>query len=196
VPHEQSLSRAWRGDAELVQKAANGDTEAFVRLCIRFLPELRRFFAEQGVSPELCDELVQRISVSLWENRAHLLTKSSFQAYLFGMARNTLHKEMRRSRQISEKRRESRPGYIEKPYNALSQPEARLHSEELRDAIEKALEKLTEEQRQALETINSSEISFCCSSEKSKCSHEAHKGRLKRARKAMRQLLAHIFRDE
>ncbi len=182
--------------AELMQKAAGGDYEAFARLYISFVPELRRFFGEHGFGPELCEELVQRIFVSLWENRAHLPTKSPFKAYLFGMAKNTLHSEMRRRRQISDKSQENNPVSTGKPHNALSQPEARLHSEELREAIKKALDKLTEEQRQALETINTTDISFCWSSEKSKCSHEAHKGRLKRARKKLRKLLAHIFPDE
>lgn len=182
--------------AELMRKAAEGNYEAFVRLYPKLVPELRHFFAEQGVDPELCDELVQRIFVSLWENRAHLPAKPSFEAYLFAMARNIFHNEMRRRRQISEKSRASRSGYTEKPHNALSEPEARLHSEELREAIEKALDKLTEEQRQALETINTTDISFCWSSEKSKCSHEAHKGRLKRARKKLRKLLAHMCPDE
>jgi len=183
-------------NAELMRKVAEGDTEALVHLYLRFAPALMSFLAERGADQDLCDELVQKIFVDLWAKRADFRAQSSFETYLFGIAKHILQKEMRRSRQISEKSRKSHPGYVGNTHKALSQPEAELHSEELREAIKKALGKITKEQRQALEAVNTSDISFCWSSEKSKCSHEAHKGRLKRARKKLWRLLAPILRDD
>ena len=188
VPHDDST--------ELMRNAADGDIEAFECLFRRFGPALKHFFAERGSSLTASDDLVQRIFTSLWQRREDFRADSSFETYLFTAAKYTLSKELRRSRQIVETDPENHPGCPGQFYNGLSEPEGEFYIQDLREAIEQALGKLTEAQRQALDAANACDIPLGKASEELGCSHGALRNRLKRARKRLRELLAPFLGDE
>ncbi|MBW2149736.1 MAG: sigma-70 family RNA polymerase sigma factor, partial [Deltaproteobacteria bacterium] len=82
--------------------------------------------AKWGLSAESRAELVQNIFADLWEKRAHFRADSSFETYLFAIARNTLGKEMRRARAAAETGRKDYPEHSGQSYNGLSEPEAAI----------------------------------------------------------------------
>ena len=188
VPHEKN--------AELMQNAAGGDVEAFESLYRRFRPALRYSLAKRGAKAELCDELVQKIFADLWEKRAHYRAELSFEAYLFGIARNTLRKEMRRPRDFAEKSRKGHPELPTQLFNDLSEPEAELYLRELEGAIAEAVAKLTPGQRQALDAYRAADSPLDKAPEEPGCSRGALNSRLRRARKRLRKLLASFLSDE
>lgn len=188
VPHDK--------DTKLMREAAHGDIEAFECLYRRFGPPLRQFAAVRGADPGLCDDLTQKIFARLWDRRKDFRAESSFETYLFSIARNTLSKEMRRTREIAAEGLQNHPERSGDSHHGLSQPEAEFYLEELAAAIEEATGRLTEGQRQALDTTNAVDTPLGKASGELGCSHGAFKKRLKRARKRLRELLAPHLDDE
>ena len=183
-------------NAELMRKVAGGDTGAFVRLYLSFVPEMRRFFAKHGADRELCDDLVQQIFVELWAKCADFPNDSSFEKYLFHFANNTLNKELRRARRRAEFDLKALPHKNDDSNHALSEPENWLYAKELIAAIERAKAKLTDKERQALEASQEMDASFRELSKQIGCSYTAFMGRLQRARKRMREQLECFLDDE
>jgi DNA-directed RNA polymerase specialized sigma24 family protein len=111
------------------------------------------------------------------------------------MARNTLYNEIRRAKRIAGINSIKRHGFGASTHKMLSQPEAGLYFQELTEALEAAKNKLTDEQRQAIDTFQDSDSVFNKTSEQKNCSKEAYKKRLKRARKSIMEFLAPFFVD-
>ena len=181
--------------AELMRKAADGDVEAFECLYRAFAPPVRHFFARHGVARARCENLAQSVFARLWEKREDFRADSSFETYLFSIAKNTLSKEIKRSHRI-ETGLQNHAQRCGRPHNGLSHPEAEVCLKELAAAIEEAKGKLTERQRQALDAANDPDIRPGEASGQSGCSNQAHRSRLKRARKCLRGLLACFLNDE
>ncbi len=185
----------YQSNTELMRKTAGGDFDAFARLFLEFGPVLERYFAGRGAGPALCDDLVQRVFAGLWRQRKEFHAGSSFETYLFAVARNTLSNEIRRSRTAAEALRNHRRRH-DRSCNGFSHPETQYYLEELRDAIEDAKGKLTEEQRRVLDAVEGTDAPPDKIPEEPGCSQEALKGRLKRARKRLRELLAPFLEDQ
>jgi RNA polymerase sigma-70 factor (ECF subfamily) len=183
-------------NAKLMQKAANGDIKAFDRLFQRFAPLLMHLFVRRGVDLNSADDLAQKIFIHLWRQRKNYRPESSFETYLFSIARNILNKEIRRSCKITKIRSKKQPDSDKGTYNALSQPEAEFYLKELTDALESAKAKLTAKQQKALQASQQSDTNFHEVLKELGCSKGVYKNRLKRARKRLRELLAPFFTGE
>ena len=83
------------------------------------------------------------------------------------------------------------PGFARESYNGLSQPETDFYLKELNAALERAKTMLTVEQQQALKI---SQAANSCYRKVLGCSQEAHKSRLKRARKHLWKLIAPVLK--
>jgi RNA polymerase sigma factor (sigma-70 family) len=114
---------------------ADDDIVAFKCLQQRYAPFLKQFFVIRGVDSNSADDLVQKIFTCLWEQRKNYRVLSSFDVYLFSMARNALYNEIRQSRSIAELNSKKHPESDVDTNNMLSQPEAELFFQELTDAI-------------------------------------------------------------
>ena len=182
-------------NVELMLKAADGDIKAFKRLYIKFAPSLRHYFSLRGVNPCSADDLVQKIFLSLWRQRKNYYPASSFETYLYRIARNTLHNEKRRSRRIERIRTKKYPGFAANTNNMLSEQEAEVYCQELNEALEKAKQKLTFEQIQAFHA-SQSQLDYHKMLEELGCSKGAYKQRLKLARKRLKVLLTPFLLDE
>ena len=179
-------------NARLMLKVANDDIEAFERLYKRFAPLLMHLFIKWGVSSDSAEDLVQKVFVNLWQQRKRYRSGYSFEAYLNSIARNTLYKEIRRSRRINKRSL----NHEVNAHNILSQPEAELYLKELSEAIDAAKTKLTKEQKQALDAYQDRNIELDKMLKKLDYSKEAYKSHLKRARKQLRKSLASFLTDE
>jgi RNA polymerase sigma-70 factor (ECF subfamily) len=183
-------------NARLMQKVAEGEIEAFDRLYQRFAPLLMHLFVRRGASRNSAEDFVQKIFIHLWRQRKNYRQESSFETYLFSIARHTLHKEIRQTRKIAKISSKKQKDFDENTYNTLSRPEAEFYFQELTDALEAAKAKLTGEQFQALEAAQEPDIDLHKVLEELGCSKGAYKSHLKRARKRLRELLAPFFTDE
>ena len=188
VPHDEN--------AELMRKTAGGDFDAFQQLYAGLAPALSHFLAKRGANADLCDQLVQKIFADLWEKRAHFRAQSSFKTYLFGVATNTLHRELRQARRIAEKGSKGHPERPSQLHRDMSEPEAELYLRELQGAIAEAVAKLTPGQRQALDAYRAADSPLDKAPEEPGCSRGALNSRLRRARKRLRKLLASFLSDE
>lgn len=193
---DESSKKPLDENAGLMQKAADGDIDAFKRLYQRYAPLMKQFFVIRGVDSNLADDLVQKIFTSLWQQRKSYRVKSSFETYLYSMARNTLYNEIRQSNRITAKSLKKRPKFEADTHNILSQPESELYFQELTEALETAKAKLTDEQFQALQAFQTTDIDFQQVLKKLGCSEGVYKNRLKRARKQLRELLAPFLPDK
>ena len=189
--------KQWHDEnARLMKKAANDDFEAFDCLFQRFAPLLMHFFAKWGVNIDLAGDLVQKIFVCLWRQRNNYRPKSSFETYLFSIARNILREEMRKSHKIDRSGLKRQQASDEGKYNGLSQPEVQLYLKELIEALEAAKARLPDEQYKALHIAQNPDIELHSKLEQLGWSKEAYKSRLKRARKRIRKDLTPIFLED
>jgi len=182
-------------NAGLMRKASDDDIRAFKRLYQKYAPLLMKFLIVRGADRNSAEDLVQKIFTCLWERRESL-RGASFEAYLFGIARHILSKEIRQSHKITEIISKKKPVSDEGTYKSLSQPEAELYFKELTKALEAAKAKLTDEQIQALEVALEPDIDLDKKLEELGWSKEAYKGHLKRARKSVREDLTPIFLED
>jgi RNA polymerase sigma factor (sigma-70 family) len=81
------------GDRELVLAWRQGDAAAGERLVGRYLEAIHRFFSNKIRSS--VDDLVQKTFLACVESVDGFEGRSSFRAYLFGIARNVLHRHYR-----------------------------------------------------------------------------------------------------
>ena len=141
----------------LRQEAADGDFEAFACLYDRFAPTLMYLFVRRGADLTLAEDLTEKVFVCLWERRKGFRAESSFETYLWSIAKHTLSKEKRESHKREETGFKGHAvlkgdchGELSEPEADLYLPEADLYLKELAAAIRQAKAKLTFEQRQTL----------------------------------------------
>ena len=182
--------------SRLMQEAADGDFEAFARLYDRFAPTLMHLFVRRGADLTLAEDLTQKVFVCLWERRKNFRAESSFETYLFSIAKHALIKEIRESRKVAEIGLKGHPKLKQDSHSGLSEPELELYLRELAAAVRQARAKLTFEQRNALEAFQAVDTPLDKVLEELGCSYAAFKKRLKRARKRMRDMLAPFLNDE
>jgi len=150
----------------------------------------------RGAGLDSAEDFVQKIFIHLWRQRKNYRPESSFETYLFSIARHILYKEIHQSHKIIEvisKIPAEFNGYSNK---TLSQPEAEFYLKELNDALEAAKAKLTDEQMQALEIAQTPDRDLHKVLEELGWSKESYKSHLKRARRRMRELFYPFFLDE
>jgi RNA polymerase sigma-70 factor (ECF subfamily) len=193
---DQSSKQPLDENAKLMRKAADDDIEAFKRFHKRYAQRLKQFFLKRGANSDSADDLVQKIFTSLWQQRKNFIVESSFEAYLYSMARNTLYQEVRRSRRITERSSKKPPKLETDMHKMLSQPEAEFYLQEFNEALEKAKTKLTNEQFQALQIAQNPDIDFHRALEELGWSIESYKSHLKRARKKIREYLIQMMSEE
>ncbi len=133
-------------EAQLVQRAVAGDTDAFAKLYEAYVERIYRFIYFRVGVAEAAEDLTSQVFLKAWEGLSRYQPRGlPFGAWLFRVARNT----------VIDHYRASRPT-VPLDTAALSQPDPaadvaeavgrRLENDELRAA----LGKLTDEQRQVL----------------------------------------------
>lgn len=85
-------------DSKLIQLLKQSDENALRVLLSRYIEPLTRFAHSVVGSLDVAEEIVQRVVVRLWENRANLDTERSIKAYLYRAVKNEGLKEYRSNR--------------------------------------------------------------------------------------------------
>lgn len=87
--------------AEMARVRDARDTEAFAALFGHFAPRVKSFLMKSGASPDLAEECVQDVMVTLW-NKAHMFdpAKASVSTWVFTIARNRRIDLLRKQRRV------------------------------------------------------------------------------------------------
>lgn len=89
-------------DGELLQMSTRGDEEAFLALYRRHQGAIFRFALHMSGQQETAEEVTQEVFLTLLaESRKYLAERGDLQAYLIGVARNKVRRQIRQSRSFT-----------------------------------------------------------------------------------------------
>jgi RNA polymerase sigma-70 factor (ECF subfamily) len=130
---------------ELVAKAKAGDAEAFGRLFDHYHERVYRYVAARVRRPSDAEDLAQLVFVKALEALPRYEQRGvPFGGWLFRLARNVVIDHIRTAREHVDL-----DGLTERPGRDAG-PEAQVLARQEMDAVAAALERLTEEQRDAI----------------------------------------------
>ena len=184
-------------EPELIRRARGGDEDAFAELVTlhadRVYGALRRF----GLSDEEADEVAQDVFLRAWRGLAKFEERARFSTWLYRIAFNEAQR--RRSRRALPRVEVDPEG--EDPVAALSDPpdagpEARTLSREFQEMLERALNQLPAEWRDAVVLRDIQGLSTEDAAEVVGIRQAAFKSRLHRGRMQLRALLEPYLRPE
>ena len=130
-------------ELEIIRQIRGGDTEAFSSVFRRHYEPLC-YFAERYLHDiQVAEGIVQDVFVRMWESRDTLGVQSSLKSYLYASVRNACLNHIKRQSFTTSLDHEE-----ERPDDATVQPDVQLESNELAEALEKAMAGLAPRCRQ------------------------------------------------
>lgn len=143
-------------DAQLMLRVAGGDETALKELIDRWQGPLVNFFYRSLNSAEQAQDLAQMTFIRLYRGAGHYRPVAKFSTYLFHIGRRLLINEYRR--------RQRKPAEPCDPADlqAVADESGHFRSDlnELEEAFQLALEKLSEDQRTAILLLKQQELSY------------------------------------
>jgi RNA polymerase sigma-70 factor (ECF subfamily) len=127
----------------LVDRARNGDADAFGLLYDRFQPEIVRYLAHRIGDPDTAEDLAQQVFLKAWQAIPRYEARGvPFKAWLYRMAHNQMVDYFRTRKQTSDL------DGIDVPEE--SEAGSLVLAAEMSTALETALARLSEDHRQVL----------------------------------------------
>jgi RNA polymerase sigma-70 factor (ECF subfamily) len=147
----------------------------------KLLPFLRAFARSLTGNRELAEDLTQEALAKVWRSHRSFTPGSNLKAWLFTILRNEFYSYRRRAWRQA-------PWDAEWAETIPAPPEEQRWSVELSDTVG-AMENLPEEQCEALMLVGVGGFSYDTAAARSSCAVGTAKGRVARARKALREML-------
>lgn len=149
------------GDAELVERAVQGDEKAFSTLVNRYLSLVYNYLYRMTQNHEVSEEMAQEAFVKAYRNLKSFDRSRSFKPWILRIASNAAISQMRKqSRVVSLNAMQEDGAWDESQHqqaeDIVVQLERKLSSEE----VMKALENLDEKYRQAILLRYQQELSY------------------------------------
>lgn len=142
----RQVSGSTPSEAELIQKAISGDSNAFANLYDTYVDEIYRFILHRVGNQQTAEDLTSQVFLKAWDNLGRYKMRGSpFGAWLFKIARNIVIDYYRTQKVTLPLEAEA----LSKPdptANVAKEVEQRLQGEWLREI----LLRLTEDQREVL----------------------------------------------
>ena len=179
---------------ELIKKAAKGDQDAFAQLLETHQGKVYGLTLRLTGSPEDAAELTQETFFNAWRGLPHFHGESKFSTWLYRLATNAaidfLRREKRRRAMTvtSLSGQDDQDRTLDIPDQGLS-PQGELERKELRDAIARGLEQLSDEHRQVLVLREFNGLSYGEIAQILNIEEGTVKSRIARARLALRKIL-------
>ena len=127
----------------LVDRAREGDADAFGQLYDRFQPEILRYLVIRTRNPDAAEDLAQQVFLKAWRAIPRYQHRGApFRAWLYRMAHNQMVDYFRSSRPTTDLEGVDLPEEAE--------AEARVLTAETNDVLQAALERLSEDHREVL----------------------------------------------
>lgn len=182
----------------MILKAKNGDREAFNKLVSLWYKRIYNYCFKYIGGHDLAMDITQNVFIIVHQKLEQLNDVSRFRAWLYRIAINACHEEIRKSRRM-----EFSDGIVansgeEQSGNQVAddikyQPDARLHRKDMADLIMKALQKLAEEQRTVVIMKEYEGLKFREIAEALEISENTAKSRLYYGLKHLRTQLADVM---
>lgn len=184
-------------DSPLVQRAQQGDVRAFEMLVVRYRRRIERLIGRLSRDPDLVQDLAQETFLRAWRALPQFRGDSAFYTWLYRIAVNTARKalaDLRRDPVLTESalapagdddetfRPEVEP-------STADTPEALLASREIAAAVDAAVERLSDDLRQAVVLREIEGLSYEEIAEIMNCPIGTVRSRIFRAREAIAQRL-------
>ena len=181
-------AQADRTDAELVAIVLAGDADAFALLLGRYRDEYTRFAVRMLGSREDADDALQSAFVRAYRNLGKCEDPARFGAWLYRIAINEC-----RSLGTRRGRRELRMVRDERALESALDAGSPAGESGLREEIQRALDQLDTDQREAFVLKHVEELSYDEMSELTGVGVSALKMRVKRACEELRELLEGLY---
>jgi RNA polymerase sigma-70 factor (family 1) len=97
LPHTANFSRL-PDEATLVQRASEGDQQAYGRLYSYYYPQLYTSLAFISQSHEDTQEVIHEVFLKIWKTKETLILVRSFEDYVYTLAKNLLFNQLKRKK--------------------------------------------------------------------------------------------------
>ncbi|MBD3179458.1 MAG: sigma-70 family RNA polymerase sigma factor [Candidatus Latescibacteria bacterium] len=149
-------------DAELMERTAAGDSEAFSLIVERYSGQMYNFFIRSTGSREDAEDLLQNLFLALYRSARRYRKTASFRTYIYRIASNMLVSHYRRSRKLLsvDSGDEDKKGIDLPDHSAAADPERSTRLSQLEEGFSRALADLPVETAAALELRVKSGFSY------------------------------------
>ncbi len=186
IPPERGLlgESDSRPDGEIVRRVLDGEVELFGVLVERYRAEFARYAAALVGDPDRAADAMQEAFIRAYRSLASCRDLKRVKAWFFRILTNQCHDQRTRRRRETPLEGHDQP--------ARGRADAQVLQGELREAIERALDRLTPEQREAFVLRHIDGKSYEEMAAVLGTGVDALKMRVYRARDALRQQLEHL----
>jgi RNA polymerase sigma-70 factor (ECF subfamily) len=176
-------------EADIIKRAAAGDQDAFERLVLAYHDRLTGLLLRVARDPLLAQELAQQTWIKVWKNLPRFKGRSSFFTWLYSIASRTALDHFRKVKRRNEYE------YLDEMEAAgasesRSRPDQTMMRSELKEAFDKAMDRLPEKLRMVLILREVEGLPYKDIARIVKCREGTVMSRLYNARKQMQQLLS------
>jgi RNA polymerase sigma-70 factor (ECF subfamily) len=181
-------------DLQLVERAKRGDQKAFEMLVIKYQRRIERLIARMVRDVDLVQDIAQETFIRAYRAMPKFRGDSAFYTWLYRIAVNTAKKalvELKRDPLVTESARASanddddETSRVERELTDGETPEALLASKEIAQAVNAAMEALSEDLRQAITLREIEGLSYEEIAEVMNCPIGTVRSRIFRAREAI-----------
>lgn len=182
-------------DLDLVQRVKNGDREAFNLLILKYQRKVSRLVARLVRNPDEADDVVQEAFIKAYRALPQFRGDSAFYTWLYRIAVNTaknyLASQGRRPRTVGDMSsdEEGESFDVEDVVEDNNTPDAVLHSRQVAEAVNQAIERLPEDLRMAVTLREIEGLSYEEIAQAMDCPIGTVRSRIFRAREAIAQAL-------
>lgn len=181
-----------RSDEELLGLLREGDEDAFLALYRRRQSGIYRFALRMSGSESVAEDVTQEVFMHLMRGNGHFdATRGSFQAYLFGVARNQVLRRFEREKayQPINSEEEESDSLLPEGLIVTSDPLLDLTRRETIDAVRQAVLALPAHYREVVVLCDLHEMSYQEAAQILDCAIGTVRSRLHRARAILVQRL-------
>jgi RNA polymerase sigma-70 factor (ECF subfamily) len=185
-------------DLLLVERAKRGDQKAFEMLVIKYQRRIERLIARMVRDVDLVQDIAQESFIRAYRAMPQFRGDSAFYTWLYRIAVNTAKKalvDLKRDPLVTESSRASanddddETSRVERELTDGATPEALLATKEIAQAVNAAMEALSEDLRQAITLREIEGLSYEEIAELMNCPIGTVRSRIFRAREAIAQRL-------
>jgi RNA polymerase sigma-70 factor, ECF subfamily len=173
----------------LVAKVADGDVRAYRQLVDRHLTGIHAFLVRLLGNRAEAEEVAQETFLRLWSKAGSFVPRAKPSTWLYRVAHNLAIDRLRR-------RREAPSDVLADEVPASGRPSLHLEQKQLAVAVQSALADLPERQRAAIELVHYQGMSTAEAAEVMDVGEHALESLLARARRKLRETLAHVGREQ
>lgn len=190
---EKLLALMQADENDLLRCAQAGDEEAFGVILLKMDPQLRRFIRRLIGTNDAEDDIVQDVFIALYRNLGSIDPDKGLRPYLYRMVRNRSYDELRKLGRYRVYSLDAEPADAYASLEALpdggEEPEEVAHWLMIQLEVREAMDRLPENQRQALILFAEEGLSYAEIAEAMNTSIGTIKSRLFHAKQNLRRLV-------